>query len=82
VAYEVLVTPRVIHRVSLLPEWYQEQIERRLARLADDPRPAGARVIPGLRQSYRLRLMEVTLYYRVFPRQQLVLVNRLSTRQP
>jgi uncharacterized protein (DUF2336 family) len=82
VAYEVIVTPHVIYRVSEPSDLYQQQIERRLARLADEPLPADARVIPGLQRGYRIRALGATLDYRVFERSQIILGNHLSYREP
>jgi mRNA-degrading endonuclease RelE of RelBE toxin-antitoxin system len=82
VPYAVIVTSHVIYRVSELSDLHQQQIERRLARLADELLPAEARVSPGLQRGYRIRVLGATIYYHVFERSQIILVNRLSYREP
>ena len=77
--YRLEVSHTTHRQVSKLPAQTQERVNRAIARLADDPRPAGAKKLTA-REGYRVRVGDYRILYRIDDKAQAVVVYRVMGR--
>ena len=63
-----------------LPEKIQRQIMRRIAKLADEPRPKGCKALQGDSALYRIRSGDYRFIYRVEDARLLVTIVKIGPR--
>lgn len=78
-SYRVEVHRRVVRKLERLPASDVVRIRRQIDALELDPRPQGVKRLAG-GSSWRLRIGEYRLFYLIFDRQQLVIVEQLERR--
>jgi len=77
--YRLEVSHTAHRQVSKLPAQTQERVNRAIARLADDPRPAGAKKLTA-REGYRVRVGDYRILYRIDDKARAVVVYRVMGR--
>jgi mRNA-degrading endonuclease RelE of RelBE toxin-antitoxin system len=77
--YKIQVaSARVERQLAAVPEIDRAHLVTRLLALADHPRPKGVKALA--RNVYRLRVGRHRVIYKVFDREQLVLVGKVAPR--
>jgi mRNA interferase RelE/StbE len=61
--YTVIVSSVALKAIGRLPKRERETAQRKIADLADDPRPPGATKIVGKSHAYRLRIGDWRILY-------------------
>ena len=77
--YRLEVSHTAHRQIRRLPAQTQERVNRAIARLADDPRPAGAKKLTA-REGYRVRVGDYRILYRIDDKAQAVVVYRVMGR--
>lgn len=79
--YSVLIKSSAVKELDAVPRKKDRQrIARRIAQLADDPRPAGCQKLSG-QQRYRLRQGVYRVVYEVSDKQQQATVVKIGHRK-
>ena len=78
--YRLEVSHTAHRQVRKLPPQTQERINRAIARLAENPRPPGARKLT-VREGYRIRVGDYRILYRVDDEAKVVVIHRVMGRE-
>ena len=79
-AYRIEVKPSAADVLARIPQPHRGRIERKIDRLADNPRPGGAKALQGRLSLYRIRVGDYRVIYQVQDNALLVLVVRIGSR--
>jgi len=80
VAYRIEVKPSAADALARIPQPIRRRIARKIDRLADNPRPRGARVLEGRLSLYRIRVGDYRVIYQIQDAGLVVLVVRIGSR--
>lgn len=80
-AYAIEFSRRANRQLEALPRQAQQQIQRRIDALADDPRPRGTVKMGGREGQYRIRTGDYRVIYQVKDDVLLVLVIDIGNRK-
>lgn len=80
-AYRISIDPAALREMKKLPQKIRQQIASAIDALSGDPRPDGARKLTGSRSSYRIRVGEYRVLYRITDRELLILVVKVGHRR-
>lgn len=80
-AYRITIDPAALREMKKIPPKIRQQIVHAIDALSGDPRPDGARKLTGSRSSYRIRVGEYRVLYRITDRELLVLVVKVGHRR-
>jgi mRNA interferase RelE/StbE len=80
-AYMVEVTSRARKNLREVPAGIQRKLIRRMEGLAENPRPAGAKKLQGLEDTYRIRVGDYRVVYEIKDDELVVLVIRVRHRR-
>jgi len=80
-AYRITILPAALRDLSALPKPDQRRISQRIDRLAEDPRPPGAKMLQGRRRFFRVRCGDYRIIYTVEADRQRVLVVKVGHRR-
>jgi mRNA interferase RelE/StbE len=78
VAWRIEFSPSAIRDFRKLPRSIQIRLAPRIDRLADDPRPPGAKKLNGVESLWRIRAGDYEVVYEVRDRVLLTLVVRVA----
>jgi mRNA interferase RelE/StbE len=78
--YEIRYRPAAERQLQSLPRQIARRIAIAIDRLADNPRPVGARKFVGGDDIYRIRISKYRVVYEVRDNELLVLVIRVAKR--
>ena len=79
--YNVQIKESAVKALNELPSDQQLRIRRKIAALADNPYPPGARKLKGEEIAYRIRVGDYRVVYEVFEGAITVLVLRIGHRK-
>ena len=79
-AYRIEIKPSAADALVRIPQPHRGRIERKVDRLADNPRPGGAKALKGGPSLYRIRVGDYRVVYQVQDAALLVLVVRIGSR--
>ena len=79
--YKINVSPAAEKQLKSLPKREQSKIVKRIAKLADDPRPAGVKRLQGITGLYRLRQGNWRIVYTIEDRRLIVLILKIGHRR-
>ena len=79
-SYSVLIKPSAAKELERLPDKLRRQIAKRIASLADQPRPAGCEKLTG-EDLYRIRQGDHRVVYSIADAVLTVLVVRVGNRR-
>ncbi len=78
--YEIRIKPSAVREIEGLPERDRRRVVRRIAALADDPRPPGCEKLSG-RPWYRVRQGNYRVLYEVRGSELLIFVVKVGDRK-
>jgi mRNA interferase RelE/StbE len=78
--YRLEISHAAHRQISGLPEQTQERVNQTIARLAEDPRPPGAKKLVA-REGYRVRMGDYRILYHIDDRAKVVIVYRVMLRE-
>ncbi len=79
-AYRIEVKPSAQDALVKIPQRNRRRITQKIDRLADNPRPRGARALEGQLSLYRIRVGDYRVIYQIQDAALLVLVVRIGSR--
>jgi mRNA interferase RelE/StbE len=80
-AYIIQFLPTALRELEELPAKIKAQVGRRIAALADDPRPATAKMLQGRHGYYRIRSGDYRVIYMIEDDVLVVLVVKVGHRR-
>jgi mRNA interferase RelE/StbE len=80
VTYRIEVKPSALDALARIPQPQRRRIAQTIDRLADNPRPRGARALEGRLSLYRIRIGDYRVVYQIQDAALLVLVGRIGDR--
>lgn len=80
-AYQVEVVPTAIKELEKLDKGVRLRIRPAIERLAQDPRPPGALKLMGSSDSWRIRVGDYRVLYRIFDASQTITIWRIAHRR-
>jgi mRNA interferase RelE/StbE len=81
VAYSITIEPAAMREIKKLDPRVRQDIADAISALAEDPRPPAAIKLKGSTNSYRARVGDHRILYRISDRELLVLVIRVGNRR-
>jgi mRNA interferase RelE/StbE len=81
VAYRIVIEPAAVRELKKLVPRVRQQVADAITALADHPRPEGSRKLSGSRSSYRIRVGDHRVLYRITDRELVVLVVTVGHRR-
>ncbi len=79
--YQIQITPAAQKAIQKLPAAARDRIEDAIEKLADQPRPAGVKKLRGLDDTYRIRVGDFRVLYRIFDAKLIVLIIDVGGRK-
>ena len=79
--YAVLIRPAAERDRRALPSEMRQRVNATLLGLAEQPRPAGALTLTGLRIRWRLRIGDYRILYEIDDTEREVLILRIAHRR-
>ncbi|MEO7714333.1 MAG: type II toxin-antitoxin system RelE/ParE family toxin [Gemmatimonadaceae bacterium] len=79
--YHISIDPAAVRELKKLPAKVRQALASAIDALADDPRPDGARKLSGSRSSYRIRVGDYRVLYRITDKELLILVVKVAHRR-
>lgn len=79
-AYTIEFRRSATRELENLPRTHQENIRRRIDRLAHEPRPPGASLLVSTKRYWRLRVGDYRVIYDVMDRDRLIIIVRIGIR--
>jgi mRNA interferase RelE/StbE len=80
VNYRIEIKPSAADALARIPNPHRRRIARKIDRLAEKPRPRGARALTGGTSLYRIRVGNYRVVYQIQDDALLVLVVRIGSR--
>ena len=80
-AYRISIDPAALREMKKFTPKVRQLVADAISALADDPRPEGARKLSGSRSSYRIRVGEHRVLYRITDKELLILVVKVGHRR-
>lgn len=80
-AYQIQIDPAAVREMKKLEGRRRQEIADVINALADDPRPSGAIKLQGSASSYRIRVGDHRVLYRITDRELLILILRVRHRR-
>jgi mRNA interferase RelE/StbE len=80
-AYTIEFLPSAFKELEALPARIRAQIARRVAALADEPRPANAKMLQGQERYFRIRSGDYRVIYMIEDDVLVVVVIKVGHRQ-
>jgi mRNA interferase RelE/StbE len=80
-AYAIEFLPTALRELEELPARIKTQISRRIAALADEPRPANVKMLQGQHRYFRLRSGDYRVIYMIEDDVLVVLVVKVGHRR-
>ncbi len=78
--YEILIKPSATKEIEALPRKDRQRVVRRIARLADNPRPPGCEKLSG-QGKYRVRQGNFRIIYEIHDQNLLIVVVKVGDRK-
>ena len=79
--YEIRITPSAQKEMDRLPGQQRGRVEAAIVALADYPRPVGSLKMQGVENTYRIRVGNYRIVYRVYDHELVVLVVAVGDRK-
>ena len=79
-SFEILIKPSAVKEIEALPKGDRRRIVKRIAALADNPRPPGCEKLSG-QEKYRVRQGNYRILYEVRERELSVMVVKVGDRK-
>lgn len=80
-AYRISIDPAALREMKKLVPKVRQEVANAISALAGDPRPEGARKLSGSKSSYRIRVGDHRVLYRITDKVLLVLVVKVGHRR-
>jgi mRNA interferase RelE/StbE len=81
VVYQISIDPAAMRALKKLTPKVRQEVGDAIDALATEPRPDGVRKLSGSKNSYRIRVGDYRVLYRVADRELLVLVVKVGHRR-
>ena len=80
--YTIVIIPTALRHLQQVPLPFRRQIDARIRKLADDPRPPGAKALKGEHKGfYRIRQGDYRIIYHVADDKLIVTVVKIGDRK-
>jgi mRNA interferase RelE/StbE len=79
--FELRITPAAQKEIDRLPKQARERVEVAILSLVDNPRPRGSKKLRGLKDTYRIRVGNYRVVYRVHDDELVILVVAVGDRK-
>ncbi|MDB4900716.1 MAG: plasmid stabilization system [Gemmatimonadetes bacterium] len=79
--YEISIDPAALRQMKKLTPKVRQNVGDAISALATDPRPDGVRKLSGSKDSYRIRVGDYRVLYRITDTRLLVLVVKVGHRR-
>ena len=79
--YEVRIAPAARKEIDRLPRQPRERVESAIVALAHNPRPVGSCKLEGTDDTYRIRVGNYRVVYRVYDTELVVLIVKVGDRK-
>ena len=79
--YEVQILPSARKVVDRLPTAIRERVEAAIAALADQPRPRGSKKLKDADDTYRIRVGDYRVIYRIFDEALVIIIVKVGDRK-
>lgn len=79
--YHVSIEPAAMRELNKLTPKVRQEVSDAITALATEPRPDGVRKLSGSKNSYRIRVGDYRVLYRVTDKALLVLVVKVAHRR-
>ena len=79
-SFEILIKPSAVKEIEALPKGDRRRIVKRIAALADNPRPPGCEKLSG-QEKYRVRQGNYRILYEVRERELIVMIVKVGDRK-
>ena len=79
--YELRITTSAQKELDRLPNTQRSRVETAILNLADNPRPRGCKKLQGIENTYRIRMGNYRVIYRIDDNQLVVLIVRVGDRK-
>ena len=80
-AYQLIILPRAEKELKKLPAKDFSKIDGVILQLLTDPRPVGCKKLQGIADTYRVRVGDYRILYRVEDKQLIIEVIRIANRK-
>lgn len=79
-SFEILIKPSAVKEIESLPRKDRQRVVKRIAALAQDPRPPGCEKLSG-QEGYRVRQGNYRILYEIRERKLTVIVVKVGDRK-
>jgi mRNA interferase RelE/StbE len=79
--YEVRITPAAQKELDRLQKSQRERVEFAIVGLSENPRPYGCRKLQAVENTYRVRVGNYRIVYRIYDNELVVLVISIGDRK-
>jgi mRNA interferase RelE/StbE len=80
-AYGLKITPAAQKELDRLPKQQRSRVDSAIAALAIDPRPVGSRKLQGVENTYRIRVGNYRIIYRIYDDELVVVIIAVGDRK-
>ncbi len=80
-AYQLIILPRAEKELKKLPTKDFSKIDGVILQLLNDPRPVGCKKLQGVADTYRVRVGDYRILYRIEDKQLVIEVIRVANRK-
>jgi mRNA interferase RelE/StbE len=81
VLYQISIDPAAMRELKKLAPKVRQEVSDAISALATEPRPDGVRKLSGSKNSYRIRVGEYRVLYRITDKELLILVVKVGHRR-
>jgi len=81
VSYRIVIRPGALRQLAALPAKHRRQVALHIDRLAENPRPPGAKKLSGMADLYRLRSGVYRVVYQIQELSVTITVVRIAHRK-
>ncbi len=80
-SYKLIILPRAEKELKKLPQKEFLKVDETILQLANEPRPAGCKKLQGIEDTYRVRVGDYRILYRIEDTQLIIEVIRIANRK-
>lgn len=80
-AYTISIDPAALREMKKLPAKVRQEVANAIDSLATDPRPSGSRKLSTSKNSYRIRVGDYRILYRIADRELSIIVVKVGDRK-
>ncbi len=80
-SYQLIILPKAEKELKKLPKQLFTKVDEAILHLADNPRPSGCKKLTGFNDTYRIRVGNYRILYRIEDTQLIIEVIRVADRK-